>query len=480
MRTAHCRLLATGAAFLALTFAAAVSAQTPKPPDPTGDVRGDLKVFSSRFIDTDVSFSPAAREAARARLRALDARLDGLSPLEVQVELCRIAALANNAHSGCSVSDLPAPGVGLGFYAIEGELYVFLARATDADLIGGRLLAIDGQPVEAVRATVRTMQGGRPGWRDLLTAYVYGSPAILHALGVTRAADVAAYRIRTPGGRVIERRLAAPAPAGPNAFVLTPPRSPWSWRDMADPFRWRDAPEHGAMIVQLRSNFDHPGRPMAAFLDEVERQRAALGRKTVIVDMRSNDGGDMTLSRDFFAAWPDRVGAGARFLVLLGPRSLSAGLADVAYLKQAGGSEVTILGGSPGDGMTFFSEGGLIRLPGTGLVVRNALERDDLKDGCRPYTDCHAGFAQPGGPTATPPERAAFLKRMPVAVATLEPDVPMRSTIQDYLAGRDAVLDMALDLATSCPRAPHPGACEAETRELAGPAPAAAPKAPSA
>lgn len=440
-------------------------------PLPTGDLRGDLKTFRSQVFEADRSYSPAARAAARARLGALEKRVAGIDALHFQIELCRILALADNGHTACPWS-LAAPDVGLGLYPLDGAIYVFSAPVQDADVVGGRLLAVDGRPIETVRGQVRTLAGGRPGWRDLSTSYVYGRPAILQALGVARDAGGALYRIRTADGRVIERRLAASAqpPAGPFKRIMTPEQTPWIWRDMADPFRWRDAPEHDAIVVQLRSNEDLPGRTLAGFLDEVERQRAAAGRRTVILDMRSNQGGDFTLSREFLAAWPSRIGPGARFLVLLGPRTFSAGLVDIAYLKQTGGAQVTILGQPPGDNMSFMAEGPMLRLPGSGLRVRYATQRDDLRDGCRPYADCFAGLAQPGGPSGTPPERQTGLKRMPVSVASLEPDIRAPIGIDDYLAGHDPGLAKALDLARPCAStAGRSAACRGEALDLAGP-----------
>ena len=236
---------------------------------------------------------------------------------------------------------------------------------------------------------------------------------------------------------------------------------------MGTRLRWRDAPEHGAIVVQLRSNMDQPGHPIGAFLAEVERQRSALGRKTVILDLRRNGGGDLTLTNAFLSAWPRSAGPGARFIVMIGPQTFSAGIAGAAYLKQAGGRQVTLVGAEAGDGLVFFAEGRNVRLPAIGLTVRPATERDDLKDGCRHASDCHAALAQPGGPTATPADRAATITRMPVAVASLAPDVAAPTTIDDFLSGHDSGMATALGLAKAC--GADRGACEAETREISGP-----------
>ena len=450
-----------------LFLAAAAVARADQPSASAKDLLQDVRTFETEVVDADRAYSPAARAEAKTRLHALEARAGTQSPLEIQIEVCRIAALADNGHTGCQSPPIARP-VEIGFYPLNGGVYVFSAAADETDLLGGRLVAIDGRPVGAVQRVVRTLFGGRPAWRDLHTVQAYGQPAVLHALGVAREAGAATYRIRTPAGRIVERRLQATQTDAPSIGILSPERTPWSWQDMGTRLRWRDAPEHGAIVVQLRSNLDQPGHPIGAFLAEAERQRAALGRKTVILDLRSNGGGDLTLTNAFMAAWPRRIGPGARFIVMIGPQTFSAGIADAAYLRQAGGRRVTLVGAEAGDGLTFFAEGRNVNLPALRLIVRPATERDDFKDACRPYADCHAALAQPGGPTATPADRAAAITRMPVAVASLAPDVAAPTTITDFLSGQDSGLATALGRAKSCGGVRR-GACEAETRDLSGP-----------
>ncbi len=455
---------AVALSIFALVMITAATARADQGVAASKDLLQDVRTFEVQVVDADRAYSPAARGEAKARVRALEAAVGTLSPLAIQIEICRIAALADNGHTGCQSSPVARP-VDIGFYPLNGGFYVFSAAAGEVDLLGGQLMAIDGHPVLQARRVARTLFGGRPAWRDLNTSYAYSRPAVLHALGLGREDGAAVYRIRTRDGRMVERRLQVTQTDVPAIGILSPERTPWSWQDLGTRLRWRDAPEHGAIVVQMRSNMDQPGHPIGEFLAEVERQRAALGRKTVILDLRSNGGGDLTLTNAFLAGWPQRIGPGGRFIVMIGSRTFSAGIAGAAYLKQAGGRQVTLVGAPAGDGLTFFAEGRNVQLQAIGLVVRPATERDDFRDACRPYADCHAALAQPGGPTATPAERAAGIKRMPVAVASLEPDVDAPTTIGDYLSGRDSGMAAALDLARRCDGA----TCEAETQGIAGP-----------
>jgi hypothetical protein len=63
--------------------------------------REDIIVFREQFLAADRSFTPEARATAEARLSHLERVSESTSPSEFIVELCRIAALADNGHTQC-------------------------------------------------------------------------------------------------------------------------------------------------------------------------------------------------------------------------------------------------------------------------------------------------------------------------------------------------------------------------------------------
>jgi hypothetical protein len=445
---------------LALIILAGTAHGQPVTQTPAAAQLEDIAVFRRDFLARDKSFAPSARAEAERRLHVLEGKAGKLDGLRVTVELCRIAALADNGHTHCQFESIPGAGVAMSVYPLQGEHYV--VSTADADLLGARLTAIDGKPIARVRRQVRDLTGGRIPFRDLVTAGVYVRPDLLNAMGIARRPDRARYRFVAPDGRSIERELVVGS--GQATVSIDGPAASWAFQDLSRAVRWADAPAHDAVVVQMRRNYNRNGEPIADRLAEAERLRAQLGRRNVILDMRENWGGDLTLTRKFLVAWPDHVGPEGRFVVLLGPQTFSAGMASTAYLKQAGGERVKLVGEAPGDRLMFFAEGRDVALPRSGLKVRPATERDDLAQGCRPYADCHAALAQPGGPTASPPENALFLVRMPVAVASLDPDIAAPTTIEDRLAGRDAVMAAGLKALSDC----SSEACMTDRKTLAG------------
>lgn len=293
----------------------------------------------------------------------------------------------------------------------------------------------------SVRPVLRSLFGGVPARRDLKAADTLSRPEYLQALGLASASDAVTYRLKLSSGQTVDRRLTRSRrnPSWPT--LPSRDRAPWALQSPEQMFRWRDAPEFDAVMAQLRLNLDTPDRKVADFLAEVEASRLRLQRANVVLDMRQNIGGDFLTTRDFLLAWPERLGPKGRFFVLLGPRTFSAGIASIAYLKQAGADRVTLIGEPPGDRMTFFAEGRAIFLPHSKAEVVPAPLRNDFANGCRDYDDCHVVLAQPGSPTATPVERAgrldAFFGRKPLTVPNLDPDIPAAWTVADYEAGRD-------------------------------------------
>ena len=175
------------------------------------------------------------------------------------------------------------------------------------------------------------------------------------------------------------------------------------------------------MVIELRQTANAPGRPIAAFLAEMEAELRRLQPKHVVLDMRINGGGDLNTTRNFMKALPTLVPG--RIFVLTSPYTFSAAISSVGYLEQAAPERVTIVGEPVGDRLEFWAEGRGATLPNSGIGVSRATERHDYINGCREYTDCH-------GPVV----------RNPISVKTLAPDIAAPWTIEVYRAGRDPAM----------------------------------------
>ena len=199
------------------------------------------------------------------------------------------------------------------------------AVADHADLLGSRLVSIDGTPIAQLRDSARTLTGGIAAWRDRMAPAFLESPAQLHALGMARSSASALYRFELRDGRSVDAVLARVEPVPSDQYgsvgavspdtpagwqsLLPAERAPWALEDFGEPFRRRDAPEVDAIVIQMHRNFDAPNQSIADFLATSDSMRRALGRKNVVLDMRFNGGGDLQTTRAFMselaqASWP--------------------------------------------------------------------------------------------------------------------------------------------------------------------------------
>jgi hypothetical protein len=403
--------------------------------------RADLDSFRRSFLAQDRSYPDAARAEAEGRLQQLEQSIASISQAYFELELARIVALADNGHT----QSFPGPRsrrydrVPVRLVPFGEDFYVLRASEQQASLLGGRLEAIDGHPVAALREAARSLAGGVPSFRDRNAGYFLESPEQMQALGMIKAGDAAEYRFSMPDGTLITRRLAAEPPdsARPRAnadrwlypedmaaepvgwrTLLAPDRAPWALQEPDAPFRMREAPDLSALVIELRQNNDGRGASIGEFLKQATQRVKSLAPRNLVLDMRMNGGGDLNTTRDFVQSLPALVPG--RIFVLTSPWTFSAAISTVGYLKQAAPERVTIVGEAVGDRMNFFAEGTVVELPQSGAVLLFATQRHDYQTGCRAFPDCHRAVV-----------------RHPITLPTLAPEISAPWTIDAYKAGRD-------------------------------------------
>jgi len=427
---------------LALALAASVEAQNSAPPRLTvADMREDLAALRTDFLGRDNSFSLSARTRADEELEKLEQKLDGLSLAQFELALSRIAALADNGHT------LAAPlirarhfnHVPIRLSPFGTEFRVLRATTANSDLLGARLVAIDGHPVAQLIDSARTLAGGTPARRDRFANVLFESPEQLNALGLATAPGGATYSfVSSAGGKRIERHLTGepyntresvasqrwlspellPDEQGTWRTALDPAKAPWSLAEPSVRFRWRAAPELSAIVIELRQVVSSPGNSITDFLRETSEKLQAQRPQNLVLDMRLNGGGNLQTARDFMKSLPILVPG--RIFVLTSPWTFSAAISSIGYLEQAAPDRVTIVGEEVGDRLEFWAEGRGATLPHSGMVMLFSTERHDYRNGCRAYSDCHNAVV-----------------RYPIAVNSLAPDIAAPWTFEAYRAGRD-------------------------------------------
>lgn len=411
----------------------------------------DLVQFRREFFDKDKSFTLAARQEAEQQLQALEKYLGTMGQLAFDLALSRVAALADNGHSGASPSARSRrhERVDMRLTPFGEDFYVLRVKSENADLLGARLVGIDGVPIGTLRPLYRALDGGTPAWRDRWAPFLLESPPQLRALGIGQPTvgntepKPPVYSFVTIEGKTVERTFSvSPAGAdrvGGNATrwmfpvlapledrawktLLDPERAPWSLQEPVNRLRVRHDAAISAVVIDMRQSSNSAEVRLRDYFDAVEKLIDETKPQHLVLDLRLNGGGDLTQTRDFAERLPKLVKG--RIFALTSPWTFSAAISTLGYLKQAAPDRVTIVGEAVGDRLVFFAEGRGVTLKHSKENYRYSTERHDYRDGCKQFDDCHR-----------------MVVSRPIAVATLDPDISAPWTIDAYRAGRDPAME---------------------------------------
>ena len=187
-------------------------------------------------------------------------------------------------------------------------------------------------------------------------------------------------------------------------------------------FRWVPI-QNGGGYLRLQTLFNTEQQSLPAFLDETIKPLPDGSLPYLVVDLRSSDGGDLTLIAEASKWLPDKVADDGHLYIVVGPQTFSATIAGVAMLKYYGGEKSSIIGSPMGDREHFWTERGMdFQLPNSGFGVGYATGYHDWANGCEEHPYCHTQALIHG-----------------VKAGSLAPSPIIEPEYSDYAAGRDVV-----------------------------------------
>ncbi|QIG51680.1 hypothetical protein G5V57_30585 [Nordella sp. HKS 07] len=327
-------------------------------------------------------------------------------------------------------------------------LFVVKARDDNVDILGAKLVAVDGRPVEGLLVELRNFIGGADTLFANHVPRLLVSPELLNAAGLGDNPAMSRLRLRLADGTEVERTLSGGKPEAPPRKNYWPVRdlSPipiatnddgWPhvlsrWRVPAylsrpDQAYWHEIPAgSGFLYMQLNRIKNAWPEPLATYLDGVLGEIKTKGVKDVVVDLRFNRSGNYVLAADFTRRLARTVPEDGRIFILSGTNTYAAGIAMLARLKYFAGARGLQIGGPPGDRGQFWADGGRTVLPNSKIPVRYATAFHDWEKGC--------GLSDIG-------HCFLFNYAYGVAPGSLDPQVEAPLTFADYLAARDPAME---------------------------------------
>ena len=233
-------------------------------------------------------------------------------------------------------------------------------------------------------------------------------PNLLRALGLAEDGETIRYEFASTGGGRIELAL-PPGELGGDVAFEQPPRISVTDQRGRLWHHFEFLADEGIAYVQFNRCASDPQHDLAAFTASVKEATSKVPPRVWVFDLQYNGGGNSALGDRMFAALIPRQ---ARVIGVIGPQTFSSGLLNAMSLKERYGA--TLIGRPTGGRPAHFGEVRTFALPNSKLPVQ--------------YSTKH--FVH-GDPKAD----------------SLAPDHLVARTHEDFLGGRDPLLEKIRELA---------------------------------
>jgi len=410
---------------LSLSLSAAASAQ-PLTQKQVSEWREDLRFMANEIRTRHANYTHKVDASAfDAAVADLNGRIPALQRNQIIVGLMKIAAMIGDGHTRVDPRKDAAfqfPSLPLKLYDFDDGIYVRAVRPGEESMLGARVEAVGGIPIEEVRKRIAPLISGdnRMQQRTMVPLYI-AMPDVLHAVGLAANRENASLTLVKNGRRWTTQVRAAQIdplwPPDTDISLVTPE----GWVDarkgtvptwLQEPLtlhRLIGIPERGLVYAQLNQGVDYKGESLDTFGERIAALAKEQNPRALVFDLRLNFGGNGDMRHELIRQLIRAEDQDTQLFVLTGRGSFSATqfmLEDLARLSHG------LLMGEPGSGSpTSYGDAYKSLLPNSHIAVRTSIVFWKEGQDNRPWT--------------------------PIDIA-----VPYR--FADYVAGRDAVLEAAL------------------------------------
>ncbi|NKB88738.1 MAG: alpha/beta fold hydrolase [Acidobacteria bacterium] len=379
------------------------------------------------------AFHSIAPDEFDVAVDALLERLPSLSGSQITGELAKLLASVGDGHTrlaipvnptnlgyrqGHNPDPDPAPGaprfhtLPLRFADFEGGVHVASATVDHADLVGARIVAIAGDPVEEVVDRLGPFVARDvPAGQRFHAVKLLAVPELVALAGTDSSPSASVVTLVSRAGK--ERTVTLEALAYEDEVSWVEPER-WVFREADEPYFEIETDRDDALIVRIYQMNDSPTETIGEFARRVSEAIEEHDPERVVLDLRYCHGGDQSLSRALvlpLIRW-DGSQAPGRLFALVGPETFSAAVNLSARLEEW--TQVTFVGERLGSGPTHYSSSDREVLDNSQLVARVS-------------TGYFVGW------TGSEWRESVEIR------------LPVKPDIDDYLVGTDTALEAALD-----------------------------------
>jgi hypothetical protein len=400
-------------------------ASGPVPSADAAGIRSDLDaMLEARDTIHPDGWHGMARDAWVAAADDVAARAPSMSRDQRLAELLRLAAMPSwngrDGHTGI-FPFTPEDGTllyPLRWWQFSDGLVITAARPPYENLVGSRVEAIAGRPIEEVVELVSPLAPrDNPSNLKAFGLLYLRVSNLLAGLGVIKAAGPTEFSLVDRTGQRREVTIKPTTPVVdddwdsglPHRLATTD--APWL-RDQDTTLWWDFLEDSGTLFAQ----FNHVRGDATEVVSELRERAKEDDVERIVIDLRHNSGGDnTTLSPLELALREPEIDRPGRLFAIIGRVTFSAAANFATDIE--GATSVTFAGEPMGGSPNLYGDTRAVPLPASGQTLYMATR----------YWE-----------RSTPDDTRI----------TIEPDLPVDLSSDDYFAGRDPALEAILEAPT--------------------------------
>jgi len=388
-----------------LPFCLYAAAQTVAPIT-SSNWQEDVRYFGEQLVKKHKNaFHNVSKEEFEKDVETLYKDVPSLQDYEVIVRLMQITAKVGDGHTAVHLpkSFKRYPVI---FNWFGDDLYVIATSPAYRNALGTRLSKIDDFTVEEINKKLASViSQDENKWYTMSTAPAFLMiPEILVTLGIVKDYDHASFVFLDSTNREIQLDLIPRVASPNNPWVPAGKIQPLFRQNMNDPFWFTYLEDINAVYVNFKK-YDNLNRDADKLFDFIEQKKATR----LIVDLRFNGGGDFKKGRRLLISKikeNKQINQQGNLFVITGRRTFSAAMVNSIDFKKE--TNAIIVGEPPGEKPNSYSENDEMKLPNSKLVISYSTR---------------------------------YYKFLDEDVEAFQPDVRIDPNWNDYIQGRDAMMD---------------------------------------
>lgn len=379
-------------------------------------LREDILYFAKEFPRKHkYPFTYLTEEAFNRQLEELADKVDRLNNNQVFVELNKIIAKIKDAHTSINYWD--GYTYPLQFYMFGEDIYVVNADQGLQEALNARITAVNGVPIdEVVDKLTELVSYENESWLMARLPEYFASPVHMHGLGIIDNEKNTLFNLEKEGEQ--QDLLIPILNYGEEADWINTATKDIFTGLYEQNYEYRYLPEHQTIYFEYNACAEQEGLKFSSFnkqmFEEVEKQSP----KRLILDLRSNGGGNSEVLNPFTKALKNYTAKhpDMQVFILIGRNTFSSGMFAIYRTIEAAPNAVTV-GERSGGAIDCYGDVRMFQLPNSQLPIGYSTK----------YFEFSSSFSYKN------PGEGTFI-----------PDVEMTPAFEDYVKANDVVLNYAL------------------------------------